>query len=77
MPEPLHKLTPESVYHNGCCFWFDDSGKVYYGKKSEDSLMFPEGLEIMGNLPNIHLADIVNAFKLGLVAGKRQTKRFD
>lgn len=72
MTKPLHKLTPESIYHRKNRFWFDDVGTVYYGP-DENNLIHPGGLDAMGKLEAIFLNDLVNAFKLGLATGKEQS----
>lgn len=69
----LHKLSLEDTRHRGKSIYFTVDGEVLYGR-NEDDLCYPHVFEMMGKFPPISLADLKEAFLLGVRVGRMEEK---
>lgn len=66
----LIKLELESMLHRSYALWIDTvNNDLLYGP-NQDNLSYPEGLEVIGRFPPLHLKDIMKAFLLGKEYGR-------
>jgi len=68
----LHKMALDHIKHRSKFLWFDEMGIAYYGP-DVNNLVYPEVLDALSTFP-LTLADIKNAFALGLLVGRGQTE---
>jgi hypothetical protein len=66
----MYEIELSHYGHRGKKLFVGD-GQVYYGR-DEHSLIYPEGLDAMGQFPPITLADLKAVLQVGIEIGRTQ-----